>query len=173
MGNWALSKWLYSPPPSPRPLSNGHRGAFFFGPHFFICFFTLPKWAKKCTNHPGKCSDPSKTRICTFGCAKKVLQTIRASLYTHTHTHTHIWKQHILKRGFPMTAGQGVQAKVDRGFWDHHFLKMNSVHWTLTRIAFFAIKRELQYFCCYEAPQNILKSRRQCQTCNSRRNKNY
>ena len=57
-----------------------------------------------------------------------------------------------------MTAGQGVQAKVDRGFWDHHFLKMNSVHWTLTRIAFLAIRRELQYFCWYEAPQNILKS---------------
>ena len=46
-------------PPSPSsPPFKRAPGSTFFRPYFFISFFTLPKWAKKCTNHPGKCADP-------------------------------------------------------------------------------------------------------------------
>ena len=37
----------------------------------FICFLTLPKWFKKCTNYPVKRSDLPETRNCPFGHVKK------------------------------------------------------------------------------------------------------
>ena len=77
---------------------------------------------KKCTNHLCKCFDPpTKTK-----CAKKVLQTIRASLYTHIPPrlhppiYGHIWKQHILKKGFPSQSFQQILTQWSQSFEDHH-----------------------------------------------------
>ena len=43
--------------PPPPPLSNRQCGALFSDPIFCICFLTLPKLNKKCTNLSGKLSD--------------------------------------------------------------------------------------------------------------------
>ena len=48
-------------------VSNGHCGALLLNPISFICFFLyLPKWAKKCTSHSGKHSDPPQMRNYPF-----------------------------------------------------------------------------------------------------------
>ena len=65
-----IAQIVLDPPPSVK----GALWSTFSNPIFYICFFTSPKWAKKCTSHPGNCFDPPKRRNCPFECTKKSAQ---------------------------------------------------------------------------------------------------
>ena len=75
------------------PVKWASRGTL-FGPYFFIFVFILPKWAKKCTNHPGNHSDPPlKQEFVPFDVGKSATNNPGKPLRGMP-----TWKQHISNR---------------------------------------------------------------------------
>ena len=104
------------------------------GSYFFIWSLTLPKWAKQCTNHPFKSSDPPYKKKLPIGIRawKKSVPNHPGRLLQPPPPRSpkgampiyYIWRQNISKRGF-LTWVQWIWEKSQ---WNIYSNTLNKVH---------------------------------------------